>query len=320
MQVLVVGATGTLGRQVARACLDRGMQVRCIVRSPRKAPFLTEWGAEVVRGDLLNGDSLDYALEGRSAVIDCATARATDEQSIYTIDWDGKLNLLRRMEAAGIRRIVFTSILNAERHRSVPLMDIKYCTEQLLQQADFDHTILRPAGFMQGLIGTFAIPVLENQMVWTSGTNTPIAYMNSQDVARFAAAALERPSTLGGSYPVVGPRAWDSDGLIRLCESLSGKQAKVFRVSAGLIRFFQAMMSFFEPGLNIAERLAFAEVTGGGDTFDAEMTTSYADFGLDPADTATLENYLKEYYGTILNRLREMEVNLSREEKKKLPF
>ncbi len=320
MQVLVIGGTGTLGRQIARRALDAGHQVRCMVRSPRKAAFLQEWGCELTRGDLLEPASLDYALEGQEAVIDAATTRPSDEASIYDIDWQGKLNLLNACEKAGVKRFIFVSLLDAEKHRSVPLMDIKYCTEQLLLASDFDYTILRCVAFMQGVIGQFAIPVLESQTVWVSGTPTPIAYMNTQDVARFAVAALERPETSRQSLPVVGPRAWTTSEVTQLCEKFSGKTARIFRVQPVLIGLMRGLASFFEAGLNVADRLAFDAVTGGGVTLSAPMDASYAAFGVDPAEITGLEDYLQEYYATILRRLREMEADLDKDAKKKLPF
>ena len=115
MQVLVIGGTGTLGRQIARQALDAGHQVRCMVRSPRKAAFLQEWGCELTRGDLLEPDSLDYALEGQEAVIDAATARATDPGSVYDTDWTGKLNLLNACERACL---LYTSPSPRDRQKS----------------------------------------------------------------------------------------------------------------------------------------------------------------------------------------------------------
>jgi hypothetical protein len=50
------------------------------------------------------------------------------------------------------------------------------------------------------------------------------------------------------------------------------------------------------------------------------MQASYEAFGLDPAETTGLEAYLREYYDTILKRLREMEADLDKDAKKKLPF
>jgi uncharacterized protein YbjT (DUF2867 family) len=320
MKVLVIGGTGTLGRQIARRALDAGHVVRCMVRSPRKAAFLQEWGCELTRGDLLEPDSLDYALEGQEAVIDAATARATDGASAYDIDWAGKQNLFAACRRAGQTRLVFVSLLGAQKHRSVPLMDIKACTEQWLEASDFDYTILRCVAFMQGLISQFAIPVLESQTVWVSGSPTPIAYMNTQDVARFAVAALERPETIRRAFPVVGPKAWTTSEITQLCERYSGREARVFRVPPVLLQLMQAVTGFFEASLNVSERLAFAEVVGGGEPLDAPMEASYAAFGLDPAETTRLEDYLKEYYDTILRRLREMESDLDKEAKKKLPF
>ena len=320
MQVLVVGGTGTLGRQIARRALDDGHQVRCMVRTPRKAAFLQEWGCELTRGNLLEPDSLDYALDGVDAVIDAATSRPDDPKSIYITDWDGKVNLLRACERAEVKRCVCLSLLGAHRHRSVPLMDIKACTENLLESSDFDYTILQVAAFMQGVISQFAIPVLESQTVWVSGSPTAIAYMNTQDVARFAVAALDRPETIRNSFPVVGPKAWNSGELVQFCERCSDKSARVFRMGPAPILALKAIASFFEPAVNVAERLAFAEVTGSGQSLDAPMDSTYAAFGLDSSETTEMESYLREYYDTILKRLREMEADLDKDAKKKLPF
>ena len=320
MLVLVVGGTGTLGRQIARRALDQGHDVRCMVRTPRKAPFLQEWGCELTRGDLLLPASLDYALDGVDAVIDAATSRPDDPKSVYETDWDGKLNLMRACERASVKRFVFLSLLEAEKHREVPLMDIKYCTEKLLQESDLDYTVLQGVAFMQGVISQFAIPVLESQTVWVSGSPTSIAYMNTQDTARFAVAAIEHPETVRKTFPVVGPKAWNTGEVVQLCELASGKSARVFRVPSALMRLTEELCSFFEPAVNVAERLAFAEVTGGGGSLDAPMEETYSNFGVDPSEVTHLEDYIKEYYDTILKRLRAMEADLDKDAKKKLPF
>ena len=57
-----------------------------------------------------------------------------------------------------------------------------------------------------------------------------------------------------------------------------------------------------------------------GEGLDAELAASYDAFGLDPKDTTGLEDYLEEYYSSILKRLRELEADLDKNAKKKLPF
>ena len=320
MKILLVGATGTLGRQIAKQAIEEGHEVRCFVRNPRKASFLQEWGCELTKGNLLNSGDIDYALQDIEVVIDSATGRPEDSKSIYETDWDGKLNLFNACESKKIKRVIFLSILLTEKFRNVPLMDVKYCTEKLLEKSNFDYTIFKCAAFMQGVISQFAIPVLDSQAVWMSGTPTKIAYMNTQDMAKIVVSSINKPKSYKLSLPLVGPRAWDSDEVISLCEKYSNKKAKIFRVSPFLIKVTQNVVSFFQDALNVSERLAFAEVTSSGVPLDADMSNTYELLELKKEDSTSLESYIKEYYQQILKRLKEMEADLNIEEKKRLPF
>ncbi len=320
MKILLVGATGTLGRQVAKYAIDEGHEVRCIVRNPRKASFLQEWGCELTKGNLLRPDDIGYALQNIEAVIDVATSRPDDRRSIYETDWEGKVNLYNECESKGISRVIFLSLLMTEKFRNVPLMDVKYCTEKLLEKSNFNYTIFKSAAFMQGVIGQFAIPILDSQAVWMSGTATKIAYMNTQDMAKIIITSLDKSETFKMSLPLVGPKSWDANEIISLCEKYSNKKAKIFRVSPFIIKTTQAVVSFFQDSLNVSERLAFAEVTSSGIELNEDMKRTYTITGVDENETTTLESYIKEYYEQIIKRLKEMEADLNVEEKKRLPF
>ena len=320
MKILLVGATGTLGRQIAKKAVEEGHEVRCIVRNPRKASFLQEWGCELTKGDLLQKDDINYALQDIEAVIDAATSRPDDSKSIYETDWEGKLNLFNECETNGVSRIIFLSILLTEEFRNVPLMDVKFCTEKLLEDSKFNYTIFKCAAFMQGVIGQFAIPILDSQAVWMSGSPTNIAYINTQDMANIIVSSLGNPKTYKLTLPLVGPKAWNANEIIALCEKYSNKKAKVFRVADFILKATQSAVSFFEDSLNIAERLAFAEVTSSGKELNADMAKTLDLLEIKASDMTSLENYLKEYYEQILKRLKEMEIDLEIEEKKRLPF
>jgi uncharacterized protein YbjT (DUF2867 family) len=323
MSLLVVGATGTLGRQVVRRALDEGYTVRCLVRSMRRAGFLKEWGVELVQGDLCDPGSLPKVLEGMKIVIDASTSRATDSLTIRQVDWDGKVNLIQAAKTAGIERFIFFSIQDCEKYPEVPLMEIKRCTEQYLAESGLNYTVLKLCGFLQGLIGQYAIPILEKQAVWVMGESSPIAYMDTQDIARFAIKSLKVPEAANRSFPVVGARAWGAYEVIRLCERLSGKEAKITRMPIGLLRTVQRTARFFQWGWNLADRLSFTEVIASGKPLAAPMDETYAVLGIDPSETTTLESYMEEYFSRILKKLKELEYEKEKTKekaRKKTPF
>ncbi|GMH02914.1 hypothetical protein Nepgr_004753 [Nepenthes gracilis] len=272
--ILVVGATGTLGRQIVRRALDEGYDVRCLVR-PRPAPadFLRDWGATVVNADLSKPETIPATLVGIHTVVDCATGRP--EEPIKTVDWEGKVALIQCAKAMGIQKFVFFSIHNCDKHPEVPLMEIKYCTEKFLQDSGLTHITIRLCGFMQGLIGQYAVPILEEKSVWGTDAPTRIAYMDTQDIARLTFIALRNEKFNGRLLTFAGPRAWTTQEVITLCERLAGQDANVTTVPVSVLRLTRQLTRFFEWTNDVADRLAFSEVLTSDTVFSAPMAETY---------------------------------------------
>mmetsp|Transcript_18474 Transcript_18474/g.51836 ORF Transcript_18474/g.51836 Transcript_18474/m.51836 type:complete len:355 (+) Transcript_18474:134-1198(+) len=303
--ILVIGGTGTLGRQVVRRALDEGYAVRCIVR-PRLTPadFLREWGATTVQADLSDPTTLPATMVGINAVIDCATARP--EESAEKVDWEGKVALIQCAQAMGIQRYIFTSIFNCDKHPKVPLMNIKSCTEKFLESSGLNYTNLRLCGFHQAVIGNYAVPILEDKSVWGTNDETRTAYLDSQDVARMTLAALRSDKTIGRTLTLSGPKAWSTQEVIELCEDLSDSRAAVTTVPTWLLKRVRALLQSLQWAKDAADRLAFTEVLSNNETWATDMTETYKLLDIDPASVQGLEDYLKEYYGRIMKKLKEV--------------
>ena len=127
MSLLIIGGTGTLGRQIVLQALTKGYQVRCLVRNFRKANFLKQWGVELVYGDLAKPETIPPCLKGISAIIDASTSRPTELDSLKNVDWEGKLYLIEAAEAANIQRFIFFSAQNVEHFKNIPLILRKRC-------------------------------------------------------------------------------------------------------------------------------------------------------------------------------------------------
>ena len=254
MSLLIIGATGTLGRQIVRQAVNDGYKVRCLVRNIRKANFLREWGAELVYGDLSSTETLPDAFKGIPAVVDASTGRPTDELNVKDIDWDGKIALLQAAKVANVKRFIFFSILNADKYSYIPLMRLKSKFEYILQNSGVPYTIFKLSGFYQGLIGQYALPILEQQPIYVTKESMPVSYMDTSDVAKFCIKALELSNTKNSTFALGSPTAFLSTEIIKKCEELSGQTAKTNQLSIIGVKVTRKLANFFEWSWNIADR------------------------------------------------------------------
>lgn len=181
MTILVTGATGNVGSQVIQHLVDRGADVRALVRDPSKANFPA--GVAVVKGDFLDVDSLRTAFDGVSTLF-LLNALVSDEFTQALI----ALNVAR---SAGIERIVYLSVIHADVYVNVPHFAGKFGVERMIEQMGFKATILRPAYFIQNDLmikdvitgyGVYSMPV----------GGKGLAMIDVRDIAEIAALELLR--------------------------------------------------------------------------------------------------------------------------------
>jgi uncharacterized protein YbjT (DUF2867 family) len=181
MTILVIGATGNVGRNVVEQLVNRSADVRALARDPSKASFAAS--VEIVQGDLLDIDSLRAAMAGVSTLF-LLNGVVADEYTQALL----ALNLARE---AGIERMVYLSVIHSDVYVNVPHFAGKFGVERMIERLGMNATILRPAYYMDNEItikdvitsyGIYPMPIGDKGL----------AMIDARDVGEAAAIELIR--------------------------------------------------------------------------------------------------------------------------------
>jgi len=203
--VLVFGATGNIGGAAARELLARGWHVRAVTRnlSSDKASALSKLGAEVIRADMEERDSVYAAFEG--------IQRVFSVQNWTTSGIDGELRqgklVAEAAHSAGVEHLVYGSAGTGVAHSGIPHFDNKVEVEDHMRALGLPFTVVRPVPFMELLTEKEFFPALaawgvEPRIV---GWHTPIPWVAVRDIGITIAEIFENPEAwIGGDVTVCG--------------------------------------------------------------------------------------------------------------------
>jgi NAD(P)H dehydrogenase (quinone) len=132
--IAITAATGALGGRVARRLAARGVTQRLVVRDPARAPELA--GATVVAGEYGDGASMREALAGIDTLLFVSATETEDRVARH-------LSAVDAAAAAGVRRIVYTSFVNAGPEATFLLARHHWQTEEHIRASGLAFTFLR---------------------------------------------------------------------------------------------------------------------------------------------------------------------------------
>ena len=188
--ILVTGATGNVGREVAAALAGRGEDVRAVVRDRARAKLPA--GVELVYGNLELPESLTPALDGVRAVF-------------LLGGWGDMPELLRRIERARVEHVVLlTSRCVVGGRPDNPVTRMWLDSEVAVRDSGVAWTILRPSGYHSNALRW--LPQLrQGDVVRAPWADVAIAAIDPADIAVVAATVLTEPGHAGAAHSLSGP-------------------------------------------------------------------------------------------------------------------
>lgn len=212
--VLVTGATGNVGRWVVTGLRARGLRARPGLRDPAGDP-------DAVAFDFRRPETFAPALAGSSALFLLRPPAIADvERTLHP--------LVDAAIAAGVRRIVFLSVIGADTRGYIPHAKV----EQHLRRGPSEWTFLRAGFFAQNLGDAYRIDIREHDELFVPAGRGRAAFVDARDLADAAVRLLADDGHARRAYTATGPQALGFAEVAALLSAELGRQIRYTRPGA----------------------------------------------------------------------------------------
>jgi uncharacterized protein YbjT (DUF2867 family) len=220
--ILITGATGNVGAEVASMLVASGHPVRAMTRRPRDVSMPD--GVEVVHGDAAEPASLDDAFRGADRAF-LMTAQQVGNAPRPTHD----INLAEAARCAGVTHAVKLSVYGAGNGDDV-IYRWHAEAEAALIDTGIDYTLLRPGRFMSNALH-WAPMIRRGDEVHIPFAARPAASINPADIAAIAVAALTTNAHRNRAYQLSGPEVLTPAGELDILGEALGRKLRLIEPS-----------------------------------------------------------------------------------------
>ncbi|MGH9311355.1 MAG: SDR family oxidoreductase [Vicinamibacterales bacterium] len=253
-RVLVVGATGQLGRAIVRHLVAAGATVRAAARD-RTALAALGPGVEIAPVDFLDLARLTEACRDVDQIVATANNNmGKGATSPMRVDLAGYQNLCAAARNMRIRRLIYTSYRGVSQDSPVDIFRLKWYIEDAIRRSGVPCVMLRPTAFMDVWIDDILGKGIREKGVATIfGDGHSVAnYIAVEDVAAFAVKILSRPEVVNEAVDAGGPSNVSQNDLVALVERRLNVRAKRRHVPVPALRLLPHVV---RPFNEVAARL-----------------------------------------------------------------
>ena len=208
--VLVIGASGFIGRHLTEALLAEGTAIRCLARDPARLQDLAAAGCQIVQGDISDLPSVQRAMVSvQAAYISIHTLSPQQTNGarprFMDVEKSGLQNVVTACRSLGVRRVVYVTSLGIAPNAPSEWLRERWHAEQLLLNSGLDATVIQP-GCIVGVGGRgfdTVVSQAKRRIAITLGGNRPkMRTIALDDLIYYLVGVLDDPSAYGQCYDV----------------------------------------------------------------------------------------------------------------------
>lgn len=276
--LLVIGALGNVGSEVIKTLQNKNISVRAADLFPEKIQQRFGVGVEAAGFDFAKPETFSATFNGIKKMFLLRPPQITDIQKMM-------VPALEAARAAGVKQIVFLSLIGIENNTIVP----HYKVEQWLLSSGIHYTFLRASFFMQNLNTVHRAEIRDRDIIEVPVGTAKTSFLDARDIGAVAAEALTQPGHENKAYDLTGSEALNYFEVADLFTQVLGRKITYTNPSPFV---------FFLHRLQQGTKLIFAVIQtwlynntrkGMADTVTNEVKRL---LGRDPI---TLKQYIEDY-------------------------
>ena len=223
-RVLVLGATGLLGKYVAKEFREKGFKVRVLARNESRAKEIFNEDIEIIQGDVLNQSDL------KKAIIDCDCIHISLSKIDEKLAVEG---ILKAVKDSSVKEISYVSgVTVCKENAWFDMINMKYQSEGMIKNSGLNYCILRPTWFFES-IDLF----IQNGKAMTIGKQkNPYHWIAAKDFAKMIVTAYQKEDAKNKTFYIHGPESMlMKDVISKYCQVFHPKIKKVSEIPFGIM-------------------------------------------------------------------------------------
>lgn len=243
-RVLVIGATGYLGKHLVKELKQRNHYLRVLVRNQEQAEQFKHLADDVFIGQATQKETLTGLCDSIDVV--CSSlgiTRQKDGLRYEDVDFQANLNVLQLAEAANVQQFLYVSVLNAHKMAKLKIIQAKERFVEALKASEVQHIIIRPSGFFSDMTEFLDMAAKGRVYIFGDGS-LKVNPISGIDLAKVCADKL---GAINLELNVGGPKVYTQKEIAELAFSSLAKPTRITYIPLWLAGLAKRSLSLVMP-------------------------------------------------------------------------